>query len=412
MSAPRRTPLTNPNGDTVTSIYLAGKIAQNDWRHDLLGHQLRGAWEWDEEAPSTHWPVIERGILGTFDYVGPYFMSDDHGCGHGASTHGCGTDGFICGFSNPAPRRAQVRDLCFDAIDRADIVFAWLDDPTAYGTLVEIGYARGRGKQVIVAAPQRPNGFKGMYGPDELYDGPEIPEGPVNDLWFAFSCAIPIVAKTPREALGQMVESVGRLQSPIEESFWQAYLTWMPHGLEGLKVQVPALGGKYRIDFGLPDQKVGIELDGYTWHSSPKAFTSDRERQRELELDGWRIIRFSGAEIKNDAARCVLDLGEVVLKFLAVVLVEEREKISDVLRAGLAPDFHGCCQAAEEGVEARLVALELLVALGFPLLGEGGGFVPADCAVFCAGGEGGFRRLVVGEDLVDLGDCGAVTGFL
>ncbi|MGW5508235.1 endonuclease domain-containing protein [Streptomyces albogriseolus] len=79
----------------------------------------------------------------------------------------------------------------------------------------------------------------------------------------------------------------------------------MPHELNGLRAQHPVFGGRYRIDFALPKQKIGIELDGYAWHSSPEAFTRDRARQRELELDGWRIVRFSGSEIIKDADDCV-----------------------------------------------------------------------------------------------------------
>jgi very-short-patch-repair endonuclease len=40
----------------------------------------------------------------------------------------------------------------------------------------------------------------------------------------------------------------------------------------------------------------------WTWHSSPEAFTRDRARQRELELDGWRIVRLIGSEITKDAS--------------------------------------------------------------------------------------------------------------
>ncbi|WP_078965870.1 endonuclease domain-containing protein [Streptomyces aureocirculatus] len=78
-----------------------------------------------------------------------------------------------------------------------------------------------------------------------------------------------------------------------------------PWGIRCLEAQHPVFGGRYRIDFALPKQKIGIELDGYAWHSSPEAFTRDRARQRELELDGWRIVRFSGSEITKDAADCV-----------------------------------------------------------------------------------------------------------
>ena len=62
----------------------------------------------------------------------------------------------------------MVVQRCMDAIERADLVYAWLDDITAFGTLAEIGYASGRARQhifpIYVATP--------VDFPDEL------------ELWF------------------------------------------------------------------------------------------------------------------------------------------------------------------------------------------------------------------------------------
>ncbi|MFF5537802.1 DUF559 domain-containing protein [Streptomyces cinerochromogenes] len=289
----------------MPSIYLAGKIGPGDWRYDLIGYRLRGAWEVDDHHPSEPWPVLKRGVLGFFDYVGPYFVSDDHGCGHGPNTHGCGNDGAVpCFTYENLPKRNQVRELCLSAIDTADIVFAWLDDLTAYGTLVEIGYAKGRGKTIVIAAPETPQTFGWLSEANEVGIG--IADSATNDLWFAFSCASStIAAATPLEALKEVVRLSPDLESPIEQAFWGAYVQQMPRELNGLRAQHPVFGGRYRIDFALPKQKIGIELDGYAWHSSPEAFTRDRARQRELELDGWRIVRFSGSEIIKDADDCV-----------------------------------------------------------------------------------------------------------
>jgi very-short-patch-repair endonuclease len=289
----------------MPSIYLAGKIGPNDWRHDLTGWQLRHAWEVDDAHPDEPWPVMKRSILGVFDYVGPYFVSDDHGCGHGSNTHGCGNDGVVpCFTYENLPKRDRVRELCLSAIDTADIVFAWLDDLTAYGTLVEIGYARGRGKIIVIAAPEAPRTFGWSSNADEVVLG--IADSATNDLWFAFSCASTIItAETPHEAVKEVARLFPALESPIEQAFWDAYVQKLPRELSGLEAQHAVLGGRYRIDFALPKQKIGIELDGYAWHSSPEAFTRDRARQRELELEGWRIIRFSGSEVTKDADDCV-----------------------------------------------------------------------------------------------------------
>jgi very-short-patch-repair endonuclease len=91
--------------------------------------------------------------------------------------------------------------------------------------------------------------------------------------------------------------------SPIEIMFWNAYTASRPRALRGLVQQHPV--GRYRVDFALPLQKFGIELDGHATHSSPTAIAEDRRRQRALEEMGWHIVRFGGQEVYQNAAACV-----------------------------------------------------------------------------------------------------------
>lgn len=98
--------------------------------------------------------------------------------------------------------------------------------------------------------------------------------------------------------------------SPIEKMFWKACLKIRPVWWDQLMPQYPAL--RYRLDFALPEQKIGIELDGFATHSSTRAIAKDRQRQRSLEAHGWRIIRFGGSEIYHDAAGCVQQATELI----------------------------------------------------------------------------------------------------
>jgi very-short-patch-repair endonuclease len=97
--------------------------------------------------------------------------------------------------------------------------------------------------------------------------------------------------------------------SPIERQFWISYIGLQPKELNGLIPQCEA--GRYRIDFAIPDRKFGIELDGHASHSSTAAIARDRKRQRDLEMAGWRIIRFGGSEVYHDAAECVRQAAEM-----------------------------------------------------------------------------------------------------
>lgn len=129
-------------------IYAAGKISQNGWRHTLFPVQTINDYD---EPPTQPWPsAVPIGSLPGATYVGPHFMGDDHGCYHGENRHGVAAGGRACGDAYPGLSRPDVASRCLDAINRATHVFAWINDPTAHGTLVEVGYARALGKQVFV----------------------------------------------------------------------------------------------------------------------------------------------------------------------------------------------------------------------------------------------------------------------
>lgn len=109
-------------------------------------------------------------------------------------------------------------------------------------------------------------------------------------------------------ALGEPVESPSPctlLDSKLEVDF---YIEWEYQGLHlvySLIPQYPFKGGKYYIDFVYVPLEVGIELDGYNYHTDREQFTRDRMRQREIEAEGWRIIRFSSDEVFSDVTKCV-----------------------------------------------------------------------------------------------------------
>jgi Nucleoside 2-deoxyribosyltransferase len=132
-------------------IYLAGKISRYDWRHDIV-KGLRNVYSGDCEGDFTGigtpdtWTALPKAVFG-LDYMGPYFISDDHGCCHGADSHGAAA---IPGH-NGNSRQSEVTRWCTNAIERSDIIFAWLEDTTCYGTLVELGYAKALGKTIWIA---------------------------------------------------------------------------------------------------------------------------------------------------------------------------------------------------------------------------------------------------------------------
>ena len=47
-------------------------------------------------------------------------------------------------------------------------------------------------------------------------------------------------------------------------------------------------------DFAFPDAKIAIYCDGYEHHWKRGPFQKDRQQSRELQLQGWCVLRFGG----------------------------------------------------------------------------------------------------------------------
>jgi hypothetical protein len=158
------------------NIYLAGKIGKNDWRHSLVrGLRVTSAMMEDNRHPL--WPILVGAIFEAHNYTGPFFISCNHGCYHGNNQHGVGRRTEGC-FNDP-PEDGTIIQLCQNAIRKSDLVFAWIDDQTAFGTLVEIGYALGAGVRVAISGPEKQH-----------------------DLWFAYSSSDAFIpAQSPEEGL-------------------------------------------------------------------------------------------------------------------------------------------------------------------------------------------------------------------
>lgn len=168
--ARRRLAETRRVPDKRIRVYLAGKIARGDWRHKLAVVDLDNGEDATWEPTPMRWAHLEC--------VGPFFIGARHGLAHGPGTHGVNTGGDIGYGVNFSPSQRETVRRCFKAIDSADVVFAWVDDPTAHGTLVEIGYAKAKSKRVVVATH------------------PHIRSEVRDDMWFAFNAADEVINAT------------------------------------------------------------------------------------------------------------------------------------------------------------------------------------------------------------------------
>lgn len=72
-------------------------------------------------------------------------------------------------------------------------------------------------------------------------------------------------------------------------------------------------GRKFRLDIAFPTRKLAVEVDGWQFHGKfLRDFSRDRERQNLLTLHGWRILRFTAGQIRQDIQKCRLQVQQAL----------------------------------------------------------------------------------------------------
>nr|WP_249794899.1 endonuclease domain-containing protein [Bradyrhizobium sp. Oc8] len=108
--------------------------------------------------------------------------------------------------------------------------------------------------------------------------------------------------------------------TPHERKLWRA-LKDIP--IEGSHFRRQAPIGRYVVDFFCPAKRLIIELDG-GHHNEDETAKRDLERQRWLESEGYRVVRFWNSEIAGNLT--------AVLERIYVELYGSREAEAALLR--------------------------------------------------------------------------------
>lgn len=162
-------------------IYLAGRVTNADWREAIVDDMPPEPRVFYRDGWVRFTPRLD-GIFKVHDCVGPFYVAHDTAVHYNdladlvATKHRFGME-----LSHTVDAiQAEVNQACIKAIDACDLLFAWLDGPDLYGTLVEIGYARAAHKGMWIAS----SGF-------------------IDELWFAYHTAGLITTHftRPRDAL-------------------------------------------------------------------------------------------------------------------------------------------------------------------------------------------------------------------
>ena len=100
-------------------------------------------------------------------------------------------------------------------------------------------------------------------------------------------------------------------ESDLEAAFFRLVETSdLPPGVRQFRVWDDKNKKWRRFDLAFPETLVAIELDGWETHGTRAAFQADRERDRALQLLGWRILRFTWDDIMYRPERVLAEIRE------------------------------------------------------------------------------------------------------
>jgi very-short-patch-repair endonuclease len=124
--------------------------------------------------------------------------------------------------------------------------------------------------------------------------------------------------------------------SPIEQMLL-ASLIWIGYGYEGGPVEVwdstmpfgkpqsdVVIAPQYqieqhRVDFGIfingvakEEIRIVVECDGHDFHEKTKEQAArDKSRDRDLQIAGWKVLRYTGSEIWRDQEACAINVSKL-----------------------------------------------------------------------------------------------------
>jgi len=116
---------------------------------------------------------------------------------------------------------------------------------------------------------------------------------------------------------GRYRHKIGAAERMFLENVWGPVFRF---NFEGLRAEYPfidAKGGERFIDFMYcrGNFRLMIEIDGFTTHArniSPSEFDDHLDRQNDLLLSGWLLIRFSARQVDNQEKKCQAKLQQAL----------------------------------------------------------------------------------------------------
>jgi very-short-patch-repair endonuclease len=93
--------------------------------------------------------------------------------------------------------------------------------------------------------------------------------------------------------------------------------------LDPPEVNVSVAG--HEVDFYWPAERLAVEVDGFPYHASPRAFERDRRRDADLAAVGLRVVRIASGQLTREPERLLIQLGRALAATLRAPAVGGRQ---------------------------------------------------------------------------------------
>jgi very-short-patch-repair endonuclease len=113
--------------------------------------------------------------------------------------------------------------------------------------------------------------------------------------------------KTVRKAIAEIKGPAPWLQSVLEETFRELIRA---SDLPGYEANVLVEGEL--VDALWRQERVIVELDGFTFHKSRAQFETDRRRDAKLTVAGYRVLRITQQRLHNEPEAVLADLRKLL----------------------------------------------------------------------------------------------------
>lgn len=88
-------------------------------------------------------------------------------------------------------------------------------------------------------------------------------------------------------------------ESPLEDKLWALFKQTSIRAERQYHLEVGE--NNYFLDFAIfcNQGNIDVEVDGDTWHTQREQVTADKERNNDLAIQGWRVLRFTSKHINE-----------------------------------------------------------------------------------------------------------------